>query len=124
MARPETARSLHSTTTRTLAPRVVAGSSVSTKSPFLERMTWPASIRSAFDEVVTAAYGIGQHALEQVLEVGTLGGGPGALADARCGGCLDGGEAIVESLEAAADLAAELVQGRAHARGVEQLRQA
>ena len=63
---------------------------------------------------------VGEHALEQVLEVGALGRGPGALG-ATCGGRrLDRDQPLLEPLEAGRDLLAELVHRRVEPGRVEQ----
>jgi hypothetical protein len=73
--------------------------------------------------VVRPAQELGQEVFDEVLEVRALGGRPCSLT-CSCGGRgLDGAESLIEVLESAADLGAELVERRSHPRRVEQLRE-
>ena len=75
------------------------------------------------EQVAGAAGEVGQHRLEQVLEVAALGGRPGSFGAARGRGRLDRDEALLERLEAGGHLLAELVHRGVEPGRVEQRRE-
>ena len=121
MARPEMARSLHSTTSRRLAAADGVRVERDHEVPLLRAEHVAGGVRGALQDVVRATQGVRQEVLHEVLEVRALGCRTGALGRPRRGRRFDGGEAVVEVLEALAHLGPELVQRRSQPRRVEQL---
>ena len=80
-------------------------------------------IRGALHDVIRAAQGVPEHPADQLLEVGALRRRPRTLRRPRGGRGLDRGQALVEALEAARDLGAELVERRTEPGRVEQERE-
>ena len=101
-------------TTLTSQPRATRASRVRTKSPFFDFMTAPVSVPVRSSRSPVPRDEVGQHRLEQVLEVAALGRRPGTLGAAGRGGRLDRDQPLLERLEAVGHLLAELVH-----RGVE-----
>ena len=86
----------------------------------MERATSPVSLPGPVHQVTRAAHGLSEQLRDDDLEVGALLGLLLALRGARGRGRLDGRQAVVELGEAVTDLRAELVERRAHARGVQE----
>ena len=96
IARIDIGRSLASITTRRSQPRATRASRVSTKSPFFDFMQRAGLGPGPVEQVAGAAGEVGEHRLEQVLEVAALGRGPGAFGAAGGGGRLDRDQALLE----------------------------
>ena len=73
------------------------------------------------EEVPGATRDLAEHRLEQLLEVGALGRGPGPLGSPGGGRGLDGDQALLEPLEPGRDLLAELVHRGVQPGRVEQV---
>ena len=124
MARPEMVRSLHSTTTRRLAPSAVRGSRVTTKSPFLERRTSPEALA-----VRSRTWSVPRRACARRSSTRSSKSMPLAAERARSAARAAPAASMAarRSLSCSkprADLRAELVQRRAQPCGVQQLREA
>ena len=110
-------------TTRTSQPRATRASSDQDEVALLGLQHGAGLGPGPVEQVAGAAGQVGQHRLEEVLEVAALGRRPGALGATGRRGGLDRDEALLERLEAGRHLLAELVHRRVEPGRIEQERE-